>query len=232
MEVPRPAATLVLVREVPSGPEVLLVQRISTAAFGPGAWVFPGGAVDREDLELGVFYPELVERLAVQMSLEPFIAGGYLGAALRETLEETGILVGLDSYTATDRDVGLSALLRTLHSASTPPLLEDIIYLSRWITPSGLSRRYDTRFFVAPVGNRCEAILSLNELTASLWVRPAEALERQASGALLMMPPTVATLKTLAPYTSREEMWRELRERPRDSYLSAPTSADDEGRRL
>ena len=115
---PRPAATVVLMRPGPRGPEVLLTRRPSTMAFGPGLHVFPGGAIDPADASTGG---------------DPFAA-----AAIRELAEEVGIVVAPDA----------------------------LVPLSRWVTPPGSSRRYDTRFFVAAMPDGATVVPDPREVAA------------------------------------------------------------------
>ena len=81
----------------------------------------------------------------------------------------------------------------------------DIEYVSHWITPPGEPRRFDTRFFVAhaPVGQR--PLHDDNETIASLWVRPLDALERQKTGELQMISPTITHLEYLAAFATADE---------------------------
>ncbi|MCA9736835.1 MAG: NUDIX domain-containing protein, partial [Gemmatimonadetes bacterium] len=99
---PRPAATVVLVRDRADGPEVLLLRRTRSSGFVPGAWVFPGGRVDAGDAvpDLlarldGLDGAEAARRLGLEREATPGPAAvAYYLAALREAFEETGILVG------------------------------------------------------------------------------------------------------------------------------------------
>lgn len=145
----RPAATLVVLRPVTSAGarrfEVLLTRRPDSMRFGPGMWVFPGGRI-----EPGERPPE---------------------AAVRETLEETGIVVD-------------------------PAAL---VPMTRWVTPVGLPARFDARFFAAIVGAGTGVTRASDEVAASAWLRPTDALEAMAAGRLAMWQPTVVTLQQLEP---------------------------------
>ena len=224
---PRSASTLVMARQTPERPQVLLVQRLTTSAFGAGAWVFPGGAVDADDSGLLHLYPALATGMAARMGLTAAEAAAYLGAAVREAWEETGILIGAMSPTRSTYAAAADLPVRRLLERETSlPDLESIVYVSRWVTPPGQSRRYDTRFFVAEVGGRFEPRLSSSEHAEARWMRPAEALQRNEGGEIVMMPPTVHTLRTLREYDSVTAMLQHLRERPAESYfpLSAPAT--------
>lgn len=160
--VPRPAATVVVVRPGPGGLEVLLTRRPSTMAFGPGLHVFPGGAVDASDSLAG--------------------ADAFAAAGARELLEEVGIRVPVDA----------------------------LVPLSRWVTPPGSARRYDTRFFVAALPAGAEVVADPREVAGHRWITPREALAEMAAGAIDLWPPTSTTLQQLAPARDLDEVRRHL----------------------
>lgn len=204
--VPRPAATIVLARERGDAPyEVLLLRRPSTSRFAAGAYVFPGGTIDASDEDL-----ELHARLApgdgdLPGGREP----GALAAALRELLEETGLLLA-------DRDPGAEAvagmrraLLAGERDLATLARELDLTfravrtaYFGRWITPRRFARRYDTRFFLAVLPPECSGFEPelTEELAGSIWLAPGEAVERFREGRLPMLFPTRTTLGTLAAH--------------------------------
>lgn len=232
---PRPAATVVLLRDGEAGGlEVLLLRRVRSAGFVPGAWVFPGGRVDRDDAA-----PELVERLeglsedaaAARLGLDadadpPAVA--YWVAALREAFEETGILVGRDadghpvpSVTRRPEILGLRDEL--LEDEDRFPSILDRMgcrmdgaameYVAHWITPVAEPRRYDTRFFAAAVAREQEVALAEAELTDHAWLTPDEALRRREEGSLPMVFPTIKTLEGLRWFSSPMEALASYRAR-------------------
>jgi 8-oxo-dGTP pyrophosphatase MutT (NUDIX family) len=225
---PRPAATVVLARDGQDGPEVLLLRRHGRSGFAAGAWVFPGGTVDKEDRD-----PHIVDRLdgpspaewARRMGLaDPAEATGFVVATIREAFEETGILLSRDkeaSAGAESLDVARRALLsevvgmrqvvvtRNVHLAG-----DRMVYLAHWVTPEPEPRRYDTRFFLAPVGADALCVPHEAEMTESIWLAPAVAVEHFRTEALKMLPPTVHTLRRLSRYASVDEMMRELADAP------------------
>jgi hypothetical protein len=85
------------------------------------------------------------------------------------------------------------------------PTIEELAWVSHWITPVGEPRRFDTRFYLAPAPPEQTSVHDDNETIASFWTRPAEALERQAAGELTMMPPTIKNLQFLAGFASVAE---------------------------
>jgi 8-oxo-dGTP pyrophosphatase MutT (NUDIX family) len=208
----RPASTVVVVRDGARGPEALLLRRPRGAGFAPGAWVFPGGVVDATDSTLPAAESDLPERWAGRLGMEdPSMAWGHVVAAVRETWEETGILLGAI------QDPALSASIRAqlvagerefIEAAATfglVPALETLSYLAHWITPEIEPRRFDTRFFLAPVAEDVEPVLHGQELAELRWLRPDDAVASYRSGELSMLPPTVHTLRMIERFGSIAE---------------------------
>jgi 8-oxo-dGTP pyrophosphatase MutT (NUDIX family) len=225
---PRPASTIVLVRDGDDGPEVLLLRRHGRSGFAAGAWVFPGGTVDKEDRE-----PLIADRLdgpspeewAARMELDdPAEALGFVVAAIREAFEETGILLSSDAGVAADAeslDVARRALLSEVVGMRQVAVTRNVrlaadrmVYLAHWVTPEPEPRRYDTRFFLAPVGADALCVPHEAEMTESIWLTPAVAVEHFRSESLKMLPPTVHTLRRLARYGSVDEMLSALGSAP------------------
>jgi 8-oxo-dGTP pyrophosphatase MutT (NUDIX family) len=234
---PRPASTVVLLRDAEGGPEALLLRRHKRSGFAAGAWVFPGGVVDRGDRDA-----DLLERLdgptpgewALRLGLvDAGEALGYVAAAIREAFEETGILLAHPDPditqprdTAEGLEVARRALLNDvvdLRSVLVGNGLRlgggDLIYIAHWITPLPEPRRYDTRFFAAhaPAGARC--VVHEMEMTDALWLRPAEAVRRFEAGEMKLLPPTVHTLRAL----SRYDGWAQIRAWLQDAPVPAIT---------
>ncbi|HET9950102.1 MAG TPA: NUDIX domain-containing protein [Longimicrobiales bacterium] len=230
---PVPSATLVLVRDGEGGLEVLLLERSPSAAFVPGAYVFPGGRVDPEDsAEAAVaLFDDLspgaaAERLDLHGGRPPAIA--YYVAALREAFEETGIPAAMhvgarDAPPPTAaEDASVRALQRAVLEGRTDfagalrrmgarVAGREIEYLAHWITPEGLPRRYDARFFIARVPPGAAAVTDPREITSALWIAPADALRGAQEGSLPMILPTVRTLERLAGFSGTAEALGALR---------------------
>lgn len=215
---PRPAATIVLLRESPGGAagpgvQLLLLQRSRSAGFVPGAWVFPGGRVEAADGAPGIegFLrgPEW-ETLARQMGATPGAeAGAYLVAAFRETFEETGLLPGLPEERWADPALKelQAALVRGDRSFAQVMTALDLVldaaraaYIAHWVTPEAEPRRYDTRFFALEVETGAPLRLQESEVTRSLWISADGALDLHEAGRLPMVFPTVRTLEALRPF--------------------------------
>jgi 8-oxo-dGTP pyrophosphatase MutT (NUDIX family) len=186
----RDAATICLVRAAHHGPEVLMVRRPDTAKFMGSAWVFPGGAVDEFDTG-----PEA--QAAVQTNDEEFAA--WRAAGLRELVEETGIWLTVDGAQVTDkRPNGV----RVFDAAPATLDGDALHYFANWITPAPLPIRFDTRFFVAEVPRRIEALVDGKELVDTTWIDPVGALDRAAAGDWLVAFPTRNTLQDMSGHDS------------------------------
>ncbi|MER7110164.1 NUDIX hydrolase [Streptomyces sp. NPDC000229] len=217
---PRRAATVLLLRDGADGPEVHMVRRRTSMAFAGGAYAYPGGGVDPRDEHpvrwAGPSPAEWAARLGVAEAAE---AQAIVCAAVRETFEESGVLLAgptADSVVADTRgddwEADRAALVaRELAFADFLDrrglvLRSDLLGAwARWITPEFEPRRYDTWFFVAalPAGQR--ASNASTEADRTVWIRPADAAAGYDRGELLMMPPTIATLRALERYGTSAE---------------------------
>ena len=219
--VPRPAATVVLLRPGEAGLEVLLTHRPSTMAFAAGAHVFPGGRVDPGDAD-----PALAARSVVSATAAAAALGGDLPpatalaaylAALRELFEEAGVLLADTSATGERIREARSALLAgqvTLAEVADSldlSLRTDLLTpLSRWVTPASSPRRFDTRFFAAMLPDGIEPSFEGDEVAAHAWLRPADALAGMADGRLLLWLPTSSTLQQLEHVVDLDEIRERL----------------------
>ncbi|MFE5208408.1 NUDIX hydrolase [Streptomyces sp. NPDC056600] len=209
---PRRAATVMLLRDTDQGPAVHMLRRRASMAFAGGAYAYPGGGVDPRDDDRQVRWagPSLAawaDRLGVD---EP-AAQAIVCAAVRETFEEAGVLLAgptedtvVGDTTGEDWETDRAALAG--HELSFAEFLDrrglvlrsDLLGAwARWITPEFETRRYDTFFFVAvlPEGQRARNVST--EADRTVWTRPADAAAGYDKGELLMMPPTISTLRTL-----------------------------------
>lgn len=214
--VPRPAATIAMVRDVAQGFEVLMMQRSQGSDFMPGVYVFPGGAIDAEDSD-----PEL---FALCCGLDDAQASRALGVdqgglaywvgAIRECFEEAGLLLCYDrggTLLSLDRpeleerylahraalNSGELGFLEFCRSEGLRLAADRLTYFSHWITPVGAPKRFDTRFFAAVTPERQQPLHDAKEVIDAVWVRPAEALERDRAGTLALRTPTIVTLRQL-----------------------------------
>ncbi|MFN2522999.1 MAG: NUDIX hydrolase [Mycobacteriales bacterium] len=207
----RDAATVALLRDAPAGPEVYLLRRVRGMSFAGGMHVFPGGSVDPADADSDVDAASWAAAFGVP---EP-VARALVCAAVRETFEESGVLlagttaddlladVSTDEWEAERvaleaREQSLSDLLARRGLVLRADLLRP---LAHWITPDVEPKRFDTRFFVAslPAGQVCRD--AGTEADTRVWIRPQDALDQ----GLQLMPPTVAVLQDLARFSSVAE---------------------------
>ena len=211
--VPRPAATVMVLRDGTSGLEVLLLQRAAGTPFVPGAHVFPGGAVDaadddHDDIVEGLDRAKADRLLGVEQRGRAF----WL-TAVRECLEEAGVVLAVDEHGRdVDSDhpvfagldatrIALEAGTRTLadlyreHHLRVP--LDRVAYVSNWITPEPSPRRYDARFFATamPEGQRAGA--DGWEAVDAGWWKPTDALADWQAGTIDLIEPTVVSLQLL-----------------------------------
>jgi 8-oxo-dGTP pyrophosphatase MutT (NUDIX family) len=209
--IPRPAATTLVLRDGAAGLEVLMVRRSMQASFMPGAYVFPGGAVDGADAAARVGEPtEALERRIGAVMQVSGAAAGFAVAALRECFEECGLWLGLATAPAPGL---LGALRHRLHAgepftalaeeAALPLATSALQPWSHWVTPLGMPKRFDTLFFVAAAPADQEPTVDEGETTTLAWVHPPHALEARRKGEFQMEFATVQTVKSLLPFASR-----------------------------
>jgi 8-oxo-dGTP pyrophosphatase MutT (NUDIX family) len=221
----RSAATVMLVRDGDAGLEVFMMQRTHSAVFARGQYVFPGGKVDDADRASG-FEPicdGLDDRTAsAKLGLERGGLAWYV-AAIREVFEEAGLLLarrGSSSEVVDLADPELADRYNTARhavhesersfvdfcAAEHLQLLVDRLHLvDHWLTPIGERRRFDTRFFLCTAPPAQQPLHDDKETVASLWVRPADALDMWRAGELQMLPPTIASLRFLGQHGSAAE---------------------------
>ncbi|MEU0985819.1 NUDIX hydrolase [Streptomyces sp. NPDC005953] len=213
---PRRAATVMLLRDTVDGPVVHMLRRRASMAFAGGAYAYPGGGVDdRDSRPIGWAGPSLAEWAAC-LGVDEASAQAIVCAAVRETFEEAGVLLAGTTEDAvvgdtTDDTWEADRQALVLRELSFADFLDrrglvvrsDLLGgWARWITPEFEPRRYDTWFFVAalPVGQRTRN--ASTEADRTVWIRPADAADQYDRGELLMMPPTIATLRALAPHAT------------------------------
>lgn len=187
------AASVLVLRDGPF--EVLMIRRHERSSFAPGAWVFPGGAVDRGDEEMS-------RDLAGDEPLGPVKI-----AAVRELFEETGIWLGAKLHDPDKARRGLldgSLSFRDLASEAVPDV-SGLVWTSHWITPLGLPKRFDTWFFLAGVGRDIVATVEQAEAVEAIWISPADALARNAAGELSMVFPTIRNLDAIRGFSTVQD---------------------------
>ncbi|MBM0108674.1 hypothetical protein JM946_28415 [Steroidobacter sp. S1-65] len=217
--VPRHAASVLLLRERDGAIEILLTRRHQNLAFMGGLWVFPGGALCPADLapESLALIPEPAQASCHRLldldgnALPDTMCLGLAVAAFRETFEETGVLLA----TTTDGGHGSDARLARLHErrpaiVSQPELfatslqeehlqldVRRLVYWSHWITPSSVSKRFDTRFFVAALPPEQSAAVDAIEATEISWMTPAALIAAARDGSMSISRPTLYNVMEL-----------------------------------
>jgi 8-oxo-dGTP pyrophosphatase MutT (NUDIX family) len=208
----RDAATIVIVRE-PC--EILMLKRPGTMKFAAGAYVFPGGRVDPGDADPRIgWHGTPPEEFGLKLGASPQEARALVVAAVRETYEESGILlvgtpdgvpvVPAGSDWEADRaalNAGELAFGDLLGKRGLVILADRIVPWARWITPAAEPRRYDTRFFAAVVPPGQEADGHLAEADKIAWTAPAAGLDAARAGEIMLLPPTATTLGEFAAVT-------------------------------
>jgi 8-oxo-dGTP pyrophosphatase MutT (NUDIX family) len=198
---PKDAATMVLADLATWPAKVLLLKRHKNAAFLPGAFVFPGGKLEDIDITVAKSLtkePHALDHLAAQFSLSHENIAIFLAAALRESCEESGLVLkpmlkSQDNHAHNKHDYLVS--------------MTDIHGISFWVTPKSEVRRYNTCFFFVPLKN----VASLNrepassENTEKRWLFPKEALDLYEAGQIFLAPPTRAVLERLASSSSLKD---------------------------
>lgn len=218
---PKPAATIVLLRDAEVGMEVLLLKRHRTSGFVPGAYVFPGGRTDTADADPALMQHALNFRATS-------VPAHFWFAAVREAFEESGVLVARDQAGEWMPDTTESAemqqlrlrllddgatLLDVLRACAGSVDFSDVVYFAHWITPLAEPRRYDTRFFAAAVPPGREVQVDAREMTDAVWLTPEAALARFSAGRLPMVFPTVRTLEQLSEFANTADALSRLAQR-------------------
>lgn len=216
---PRDAATVVVVRDGADGIEAYLLRRQPTMEFAPGMYVFPGGGVDEADRNAEVPWAGPPPSVwAERFNCSEDIARGLVCAAVRETFEESGVLLAgpdADSVVADTSGPEFQAARLALEAreltfgaylADTGLVLRaDLLGAwSHWITPIFEPRRFDTRFFVAVLPEGQSVGELARESDRALWAPLSKVLEAVESGASGMLPPTFFTCKEIAGLAAAE----------------------------
>jgi 8-oxo-dGTP pyrophosphatase MutT (NUDIX family) len=214
--VPRDAATVMVLRapaDAGPGVEVLMLRRTAAMKFAPGAYVFPGGSVDPADYnaDTGWQGPSPAE-FGAQLGASPEVARALVCAAVRETFEESGLLLAAtpgdsalvvpsgpaweaDRAALAAGELAFGELLRRRDLVLRADLL---VPWARWITPEGEPRRFDARFFATAVPPGQQVTGHEAEADHVAWLDPVAAIESARAGEISMLPPTVTTLNDFA----------------------------------
>ena len=200
----RPAATVCVLRDGPSGLEVLMVQRGLTARFMGGAWVFPGGIVD--DLDGSNLAGRVVAGRLRAESLR------WVAAALRELVEEVGIWITSEAMPAApDEWLRGTAVYERADELGVRFDADQVAYFANWITPTMIPIRFDTRFYAVAVEMGSTPDHDPRELADAEWLTPGGALRLAGEGDRVIPFPTLKTLEMLAGFSSSAEFMAHAR---------------------
>jgi 8-oxo-dGTP pyrophosphatase MutT (NUDIX family) len=191
---PRPAASVLLYDDTRPW-RLLMMRRPDTTTFAPGAWVFPGGGVHEPD----------------RARPDPLRA-----AAVREVFEEVGVLLARpDGAAAAGRIRAELAAGRdfwaALAAAEAEPALDRLAFCGRWVTPRQVRRRYDTRFYLAPLPAGQPIRPEPGEVVEWRWITPAAAL---ADDDMAMINVTRRILEQMAEHPDPTAHHARLRRQP------------------
>ena len=218
-----PAATVLMIRDIDDGMEVLMVKRSKKPPF-ENLFVFPGGKIDEADKDINI--SNLCDGLNDQEASKKLglSHGGlsYWVACVRECFEEVGILFAKKSN---GEDLDLTGFEKEKYDNYRDRLIRHEINLcdicieedlklnmlniapfSHWITPNIETKRFDTRFFIAHLPNNQIEKHDGTELTHSVWINPKEALEKAFNGEMPMIMPTIKNLQKCENYNSCAEL--------------------------
>ncbi|MCB1684613.1 MAG: hypothetical protein R3E82_01965 [Pseudomonadales bacterium] len=228
----RPAATIIIARDVGSGFEIFMLKRTSRAAFASGMYVFPGGRVDADDhlhqydrIRTGPSAEQTPQQIALGNEWR-----GYWIAGIRESFEEAGLLLAYDAggqllpYTPQNRE-RFDTYRHQLHGGHTSLFdiclvenlslaVDRIHFVNRFVTPFGRARRFDTRFFLAEAPPGQTGIHDRKETVDSIWISPEEALARNEAGDFDLMRVTQMQLELLQNHKTHASLmqWVQTRQ--------------------
>jgi 8-oxo-dGTP pyrophosphatase MutT (NUDIX family) len=208
---------MIVLREHGGEVEVLMSLRHADLAFMGGMWVFPGGTLapaDQSDAARKLVAPEhpgFALRDLEGAALPPAIATALAIAACRETFEETGVLLARRTDGSAIESAQLARLQAQRATLATDPALfvaalarenlrldlGSVIYWAHWVTPSGVPRRFDTRFFVTRAPASHEHTADTHETTECIWMTPRELLAKAHDDAMRIAQPTRYNLEDL-----------------------------------
>lgn len=231
----RKASTVILMRSAAGGkPLVCLVTRSHQSSFMLGLYVFPGGRLEPQDMEMALWEDHLdepVESFLVRLGqgLEPMEAMGHAVAAVRETLEEVRVFLAYS--TSDDAQIRLSSVSPVCGKHPEGWFTDIVVQLgatlrvsalaprAHWITPEAMPLRFDTRFHLALHTEEQSCVPDRRETTHALWIEPSEALLANHRGSVPHSPPTMVPLQELTGFRDLDSLkaqaWRRTWGEPR-----------------
>lgn len=242
----RDAATIILARGKNNGLEIYLLRRSSQSGFMGGLYVFPGGVVDAQDRGLDSWQDGIdLTTDQIEASLcdnrfntESAVAFGV--AAIRETLEEAGVLIASEQN-KTPQDFEAMAAVRLENNRpddwfKTRVLSENWTLMfshlgrwSHWVTPKSMKKRFDTRFFIVLMPENQTCIPDDLETKHGIWLTPKKALEQNLSAKTPLSPPTVVTLTELSAFENLNALKKEMQTRTWGNPIAPVMLTTDSG---
>lgn len=242
----RDAATIILAREKNETLEIYLLKRSDQSGFMGGLYVFPGGVVDDQDRGAGTWLPH-IDLTDTQLdaslcdsgfTMESAVAFGV--AAIRETLEEAGVLIAskkqntkksFQEMAALRLQKGLSPdwFQSSIREGNWSLLFSHLGRWSHWITPKRMKKRFDTRFFIVLMPENQTCVPDDHETKEGIWAVPQTALEQNLSGNIPLSPPTVVTLTQLAVFKTLSELKKEMHRRSWGNPIAPVMLPSDDG---
>ena len=240
---PRPAATVIMLRDTDAGMQVFLLKRHGMSDVLGGTHVFPGGKVDKRDAELDMdaHLDQAIDALRKSLNetgLDALTAASLYVAALREAFEESGVLFAQGANPELAASAGTllragSSFDEVLRKLSLRLQTLSVVPWSRWITPKVptiINKRFDTRFFVSAVPGGQVARHDNHEATESVWLTPRDALLRYWEREIELAPPQIMSLAHLSHYTRVQDVMSMARKRK--PPVVAPEPLQLEGSRM
>lgn len=226
----RKASTVILVREENNALEVYLLRRSTKSGFMGGLYVFPGGVVDPEDFGMDAWAPctdMTLDRIQQQLGGKTISDEDVIGfsiAAIRETLEESGVLLasGPDKTSQDLEKIAAHRLQKGLPSSwFRTRMMEENWTLSfsslgrwsHWITPELMKKRFDTRFFIVFMPRDQTCVPDNMETKHGIWLTPQKALEQNLETRTPLSPPAVVTLTHLLAFNTLAQLRQEIQTR-------------------
>lgn len=224
------ASTVILVRHKGGELQVYLLKRSPQSGFMPGNYVFPGGTLDAEDRDFGLWKAhvdmdteEISGRFGGNLTAEDALASGV--AAIRETFEEAGVFLAfrweqtrIELKRLCDRrragDLTKGWFRECVMAGGWVLRLSGLKRWSHWITPQARSKRFDTRFFLSFMPGDQECTPDKRETTHGIWISPEQGLEENLRGNIPLSPPTVVTLSELLNYSNLDDLEKDVKTRP------------------
>jgi len=226
---PQMASTVILIREHDRELQVYLLKRSTRSGFFPETYVFPGGRVETEDQASGLWKvhvdldsEEISQRFGGSLTEEEALICGV--TAIRETFEEAGVLL---AYRNEHTQENLERVQDRRKVEELPRgWLNDLVVSeewmlafsrlfrwAHWITPEGMPKRYETRFFLAFMHPGQECNPDARETTHGIWVSPEKGLVKNLQGEIPLSPPTLVTLHELLQYANMRDLKKEVQAR-------------------